>query len=103
MRGAFFDELLQIALVIAVFRDQPAMLQRAADAEEKLILFERLQDVVVGAAANGFESGGDVVDGGDHDHRNFGVVLRSQSSSLMPSISGMIMSLRTRSGVTRLT
>ena len=32
-----------------------------------------------------------------------GSYCRSQSSSLMPSISGMIMSLKTRSGVTRFT
>ena len=51
------------------------MLKSAAHAEEKLVFLERLEDVVVGAAANGFESGGDVVNSCDHDHRNFGVVL----------------------------
>ncbi len=51
------------------------MLQGAADAEEELIFFEGLQDVVVGAATDGFEGGGNVVDGGDHDHGHFGVIL----------------------------
>ena len=40
-----------------------------------MILLEGLQDVVIGAATNGFESGGDVVDGGDHDDRDFGIIL----------------------------
>ena len=75
LRGAFFDELLEIALVGAVFHHQAAMLQRAANAEEKLVFLKRLEDVVVGAAANGFEGRGNVVDGGDHDHRDFGIVL----------------------------
>ena len=55
------------------------MLQRAAHAEKQLVFFERLEDVVIGAAANGFEGGGNVVDGGDHDHRDFGIILRAAS------------------------
>lgn len=50
------------------------MLKSAAHAEEELILFEGLEDVIVGAAADGFESGGNVVNGCDHDHRDFGVI-----------------------------
>jgi hypothetical protein len=36
---------------------------------------KRFQNVIVSAAANGFEGGGNIVDGGDHDHRDFRVVL----------------------------
>ena len=49
-------------------------MERASNAEEELVFLERLENVVVGAAANGFEGGGDVVNGCDHDHRDFGVV-----------------------------
>src|SRR5580704_13834422 len=73
--GAFFDELFEVALVGSVFHDQAAVLQSAANAEEELIFLKGLEDVIVSAAANGFESGGNIVDGGDHDHRDFGIVL----------------------------
>jgi len=59
--------------------------------------------VIVGAAAYGFESGGNIVDGGDHDDRDFWIILTQPFEELMPSISGMIMSLSTKSGVVRLT
>ena len=49
------------------------MLQGAANAEEELILLKGLEDVIVGAAADGLESGGDVVNGGDHDDGNVGL------------------------------
>src|SRR5438128_5367036 len=55
LRGALLDKLLQITLIIAVFDDQPAMLEGSSNAEEKLIFFKWLEDVVVGSAANGFE------------------------------------------------
>ncbi len=73
--GALFDELLEVALVGAVFHDQAAMLQGAADAEEELVFLKGLEDVVVSAAADGFQSGRNVVDGGDHDNGNFRIVL----------------------------
>src|SRR5581483_9732735 len=41
----------------------------------ELVLFKRLQDVIVGAAANGFERGLDIVDGRNHDDGDFRVVL----------------------------
>src|SRR6267142_3464014 len=73
--GALFHQLLEIALVGAIFHDQAAMLQRAPDAQEKLVLLKRFQNVIVGAAADGFESGGNIVDGGDHDDRDFRIIL----------------------------
>ena len=63
-----------LKLVAAVFGDKAAVLKGAADAEEELVLFKRFEDVVVGTAADGFEGGRDVMDGGDHDDGNFGVV-----------------------------
>ena len=51
------------------------MLEGPSNAEEKLIFFKWLEDVVVGSAANGFEGCGNVVDCRDHDHRHFRVVL----------------------------
>ena len=75
LRSAFLDEMLQVALIVAVFDDQTAVLQRASNAQKELVLFEGLEDVVIGPATNGFESSGNVVDGGDHDHRHFGIVL----------------------------
>ncbi len=73
-RGALLDLVLELELVTAVFRDEAAVLQSAANAKKELVFFEGFKDVVVGAPANGFESGGDVVDGCDHDHRYFRVV-----------------------------
>src|SRR6516164_824129 len=66
-RGAIFHLLLEIALIFSVFVDKPAMLQRAAYAQKQLVLFKGLQDVVVGAATDGFERRGDVVDRRDHN------------------------------------
>ena len=74
-RGAIFHLLLEIALIFSVFVDEPTMLQRAAHAQEKLVLFKRLQDVVVGAATDGFERRGDVVDRRDHNDGHVGVKL----------------------------
>src|SRR6266446_8748317 len=55
LRGALLDELLEVALIIAVFDDQPAVLQRPPNAQKELVLFEGLEDVVISAAANGFQ------------------------------------------------
>jgi len=74
LRGAFFDLVFELELVAAVFRDQAAMLKSAANAEEELVFFKGLEDVVIGTPADGFQCGGDIVDGGDHDHRDFGVI-----------------------------
>ena len=57
LRGAFFHQFFQIALVIAIFQHQAAVFQGAADAQVKLVFFKRLQNVVVGAAADGFQRG----------------------------------------------
>ncbi len=73
--GALLDELFQVALVVTVFDDQPAVLQRSSHAQEELVLLERFEDVVIGSAANGFERRGNVVDGRDHDDRHFRIVL----------------------------
>src|SRR5713226_5999702 len=73
--GSFLDLLLQVALIIAVFDHQPPVLQRAPYAEKQLVLFERLQDVVIRPAANRFQRRRDVVDRRDHDHRHFRIVL----------------------------
>src|SRR5437763_99344 len=54
------------------------MLEGPSNAEEKLILFKGLEDVIVGSAANGFQGCGNVVDGRDHDDRYFRIVLRSE-------------------------
>ena len=40
--GAFLDEMLKVALIVAVFDDQPAVLQRASNAQKELVLLERL-------------------------------------------------------------
>src|SRR5208282_1158861 len=50
------------------------MLKSAADAEEELVFLERLEDVVVSAAPDGFQSCGNVMDGGNHDDGDFGVI-----------------------------
>ena len=71
--SAFFDFAFQVRLVIANFDDQASMLQGAFHAVVELILLKGFQDVVVGAAANGFECGRNVVDGGHHNDRDFGV------------------------------
>jgi len=73
--GAFLDKLFEVALVIAVFDDQTAVLQRSSNAQKELVFLERLEDVVIGAAANGLQGCGNVVDGRDHDHRYFRIVL----------------------------
>jgi len=74
LSGALLDLMFELELVAAVFSDEAAVLKGAADAEEELIFFKRFEDVVVGTAADGFEGGRDVMDGGDHDDRNFGVI-----------------------------
>src|SRR6266436_901039 len=51
------------------------MLEGSPNAQEKLIFFKWLEDVVVGTAANGFQGCGNVVDCRDHDHRHFRIVL----------------------------
>ena len=51
------------------------MLQRAAHAKKELVFFKGLEDVVIGAAADGFEGRGNVVNRSDHDHRHFRIVL----------------------------
>jgi len=38
LRGAFLDELLQVALIVAVFDDKTAVLQRASNAQKELVL-----------------------------------------------------------------
>ena len=68
---ALLDEFLQIPLVIPVLKNQPAMLQGAAHAHEELILFKRLQDVVVSTAPDRFQGCGNVVNRRDHNHRDF--------------------------------
>ena len=72
-RGAVLDLLLQISLILAVFVDKPPVLQGAADAEEELILFKGLQDVIVSAAADGFERRRNVVNRRDHDYGHIGI------------------------------
>ena len=49
------------------------MLQGASYAVEELVLFERLQNIVVSTATDRFEGGLDIVDGGNHDDGNLGV------------------------------
>ena len=44
------------------------MFQGSPDAEKKLVFFERFQDVIVGATANGLQCGRDIMHGRDHDH-----------------------------------
>ena len=73
--GPLLDELFQVALIVAVFDDQPAVLQRSSNAQKELVFFERLEDVIIGPPANGFQCSGNVVDCGDHDHRHFRIVL----------------------------
>ena len=51
------------------------MLERAANAEVQLIFFEGLQDVIVSAGANGFQSYGDIVHRGDHNHWDVGILI----------------------------
>src|SRR5262249_26241112 len=75
LSGALFDHQLEIALIGAVLHDQATVLQSAPNAEEQLVFLKGLEDVVVSAATDRFEGGLDVVDGGDHNHRNFRVEL----------------------------
>src|SRR5256885_11217753 len=42
---SLLDELLQVTLIVAVFDDQPAVLQRSSNAQKELVLFERLEAV----------------------------------------------------------
>ena len=72
-RSAIFDLLFQIALVFSIFVDKPPVLQGAADAEEELVLFKGFQDVIVSAAADGFERRGDVVNCSHHNHGHVGI------------------------------
>jgi hypothetical protein len=65
--------LLEVNLVVAVFDDQAAVLEGASYAVEELVFFEGLQNVVVGAAADGFKRSGDIMDGSDHDDGDLGV------------------------------
>lgn len=74
LRGALLDLLFELELVAAVFRDEATVLKSPTDSQEELVFFKGLEDVVVSAAADGFESRGNVMDGCDHDHRDFGVV-----------------------------
>src|SRR5712692_7629861 len=62
-------------LIIENRNYQPAVLQRPPNAQKELVLFEGLEDVVIGPAANGFQRGRNVMDRGDHDHRHFRIVL----------------------------
>src|SRR6266478_1244611 len=73
--SALFHQLLEISLIRAVFHDQAAMLQGAPDAEEKLVLLKRLQNIVVSAPPYGLQGCGNVVNRGDHNYRDFRVVL----------------------------
>ena len=78
-------QLLQISLVIAIFDQQAAMFQRSTHAEKKLVLLERFQDVIVGAAANRLECGGHVVHGRDHDHGELRI-MRAQPRKQLQAI-----------------
>ena len=51
------------------------MLQCAIHAEIELVLFKRFEDVVVGSTPNRFECRRDIVNGRDHDHRHFWIIL----------------------------
>ena len=92
-------EVFQVALIGSVFNHQPAMLERPADAHLQLIFFEWLQNVVVGAGTDRFQGDGNVVHGCDHDYRDVRILVRISLSNFSPSISGMTMSLSTRSNV----
>src|SRR5260370_578695 len=75
LRGALLDQLFKVALVVSVFDDHPPVLQCAPNAQKELILLERLQDVIIGPAANRFEGPGNVMNRCNHDHRHFRIVL----------------------------
>ncbi len=64
----FVHLLLQVQLVALVFQHQPPVLQRPPDSQEELVFLKRLQDVVISAAPDSLERGGNIMDCGHHDH-----------------------------------
>ena len=72
--GALTDEvlkgfvLLHVLLQAQVFPEQAAAFQRLFQGEHQVVVFERLGDEVVSAAANGLHRQFDAAVGGHHDH-----------------------------------
>ena len=52
---------------------EAAIFQRAANGCQQLLALERLQEIVVGAIADGRQRDGNIVDGGDHHDRHVGI------------------------------
>ena len=68
--GAGCDQRLQLRLIGQVLQLQAAIFQGPAHDGQQLFALEGLQQVVVRTVSNGSQGDGNVVDGGDHDHRN---------------------------------
>jgi hypothetical protein len=75
LRRAFFDEFFEVALVIPIFKYQAAVFERSPHAQVQLVFLEGFQDVVISAAAHGFERSREVMHGRDYDDRNVRIVL----------------------------
>ena len=67
--GARPHHLLQALLVVLALFQHLAMLQSPLHRVDQVFALERLEQVVVGAAAHGVDGHADVVDGRDHHHR----------------------------------
>ncbi len=82
--GALLHQAFEVFLVAAIFDDEAAMFERPANAHQQLVSFERFEDVVVGAAAHGFERRRNVVHRRDHDYRYVAVVRAQPGKQLQP-------------------
>ena len=81
---ALGDQMLQIALIDAVFNHQSPVFQRPPDAQIQLIFFKWLENVIVRPCTDRFESDGYVVHCRHHDHWNVGVVHAELGEKLEP-------------------
>ena len=67
--GARPHHLLQVLLVVVALLQGLAVVERALHGGDQVFALEGLEQVVVGAAAHGVDGHADVVNGGDHHHR----------------------------------
>ena len=82
----------RFGLVRAVLHLQAAILQSAANGGQQLLALEGLQQVVIGAVADGGQGDRDVVHGSNHDYGHIGKLSLVRSSRPMPSRSAIIRS-----------
>ena len=100
--AALADDLLaalELLAQVAVLPLEPPVVERARGGEERLLERQGLFDEVVGAELGGLDGGLDGAVSGDHDDRGLGRRRLISASASRPSMPGIQMSRKIRSGV----